>query len=183
MRRFGLVMTAAALWAGLAAAQAPPAPEALAAPGLAGWRVDGANGCWIWSRGQGPAAPIVRWSGACAGGPASGPGTLEIRWTDNNEPRLDRFVGTLRDGRPEGHGVFVWANGTRHDGEWHGGLRQGLGITTWPDGDRYEGNWREDRPDGLGELLNSTGLHRGTWRAGCLHEGRRRVAVGRLISE
>ncbi|WP_426959405.1 caspase family protein [Muricoccus radiodurans] len=139
----------------------PPAPQprTLAAPGRAGWIVDGTNGCWIWNARPGP-GESVRWSGSCPRGPSSGSGTLEW-FREGRVESVSRYAGTLQDGRPHGRGNYTFSNG-----------------------DRYEGEYREGRAHGTGEFVDASGARsHGVWRDGCLRQGDRTIGVGRLTSE
>jgi hypothetical protein len=172
---------------------APPKIE-VAAPGQPGWIVDPTNGCWIWTVNPQPGL-TVSWSGACVRGPASGLGTAEWRWQENDQPQVERYVGTFQDGREDGSGVYTWASGDIYDGEWKAGRKHGRGNQIWVNGERYvgewqndrqygrgtyfwkngstyEGEWANDRPHGFGEGYDpATGWWRGTWRDGCLSRG------------
>ncbi len=61
-----------------------------------------------------------------------------------------RYVGALRDGKPNGRGVLTLANGERYEGDMVDGNRNGRGSTTWTNGDRYEGDYRNNVRHGRG---------------------------------
>ena len=52
-----------------------------------------------------------------------------------------------------GHGVFVWANSDRYEGEFIGGERTGQGMYTWHNGERYEGTFKGDQLQGTGRFF------------------------------
>jgi hypothetical protein len=53
---------------------------------------------------------------------------------------------SLPDGARTGRGVYVWANGSRYEGDWKDGKRMGRGVYVTADGDRYEGEQGNDLP-------------------------------------
>ena len=53
----------------------------------------------------------------------------------------DNYLGYLRNGRPEGRGVYVYGNGDRYEGEWRNGLPHGEGRFVLASDARYEGVW------------------------------------------
>ncbi len=53
------------------------------------------------------------------------------------------FVGNVRNGQPEGQGIFVYAGGNRYEGQFRDGTYNGSGIFIFPkDENRYEGIFR-----------------------------------------
>ena len=38
-------------------------------------------------------------------------------------------------------GIYIWPDGTRYDGFWKNGKRDGLGRYVYANGNVYEGNW------------------------------------------
>ena len=81
--------------------------------------------CKIWNPAPEPDESVT-WSGPCTDGFASGQGVL--RWTVNG--KLDAvFEGSYANGKRNGHGVLMTADGNRVEGEW----RNDMLLT--PDGD------------------------------------------------
>jgi hypothetical protein len=60
-------------------------------------------------------------------------------------PDGDRYAGKIKEGAPDGLGVFTWASGARHEGEWRKGKRHGHGVAVTPDGTETAGRWTHDR--------------------------------------
>jgi len=150
---------------------APPATDQIAAPGRPGWTVDATNGCWVWNANP-HAGEIVRWQGGCPRGPAEGQGRGEWRWTENGAAQVSTQIGSLRNGRLEGHGVVTWPTGSRYEGEWRDGRQHGRGVFTGADGSRHEGEYRDGRRNGHGVSTSSNGTrHEGEYRDG-LQDGR-----------
>jgi hypothetical protein len=79
----------------------------------------------------------------------------------------DRYLGTVRDGKQHGQGVYVWANGVRYEGVFSAGNYNGQGVFTWVDGERYEGTFRDGKYSGQGVLTRANGnRYQGAWRDG-----------------
>ena len=135
---------------------AAPPPAELASPSQAGWLVDARTGCWVWAP-RSPAGSTVSWSGACPRGPAEGPGSSELRRPGVATPPT-LFTGTRREGRREGPGTTLAANGSRYEGEYRADLRHGQGVLVSADGHRYEGGWQDGRRQGQGVYTWPTGL-------------------------
>eukprot|EP01031_Cornospumella_fuschlensis_P007446 gene7446-9224_t len=177
----------------------------MAAVGKPGWTVDERNGCWVWNPNP-QVEEIVIWNGLCEEGPAQGDGLLEWRFTEEGQPRGERYVGGMARGRMHGLGTFLDAQGTvyqgewqegrenglglrvwvigRYEGQWRGGKRHGRGIMFWINGNLYRGEFRDDLPEGLGEYFSvEGGWFRGTWLAGCFREGERQQPHQRIIQQ
>jgi hypothetical protein len=92
------------------------------------------------------------WSGSCRDALKEGAGILQ--WTEHGQP-IDRFEGTYRNGRREGHGRYQW-NAT----------------------DYFEGNYTDDVPNGFGTVHLAGSTLSGEWRKGCLTVAGRVVAIG-----
>lgn len=55
----------------------------------------------------------------------------------------DRFEGEFEEGRTVGHGVWVYADGDRFEGEFDAYfMKQGHGVYTFADGLSFEGEWK-----------------------------------------
>jgi hypothetical protein len=78
-----------------------------------------------------------------------------------------KYIGGVRDGKPDGTGTFTWASGARYLGDWSAGKRTGTGTYFWADGDKYVGQWLADRRSGIGTMLYVNGVVKaGVWRDG-----------------
>ena len=90
------------------------------------------------------------------------------------------YIGDIKKGKANGHGVAVLESGSRYEGQWKSNLRHGkghffwndgqhykgeylddkrhgFGIYYWENGDRYEGQWKDDKRNGKGKFYNSKG--------------------------
>lgn len=162
----------------------PAAPPAPAAPGGAGWLVDAANGCWLWTHAA-PPGVTASWTGACPRGPAEGPGEARFAWTQDGAARATTVTGNFRRGRIEGEGTAVAPGGERYTGGFRDGRGNGRGRILFPNGNTYEGGIVDDRAQGRGvytftngdryegDLVANLATGRGvyTWGNGDRYEG------------
>jgi hypothetical protein len=154
-----LAMTAAAL-PGAALAQ----DDSLASPGHPGWRADARTGCRLWDfvPDEGGA---VTWSGPCPGGVAEGDGAQV--WTSRGGV-TEIYVGHMADGRADGEGSDMQlASGGSYAGRWRAGHLEGHGIRLYGDGSRYEGEYAHDDPNGPGTLTRGGRSITAKWVDGC----------------
>jgi hypothetical protein len=135
------------------AQNSPPPAESIADP---------RTGCRVWNAAPKP-TQTIGWSGACPNQLADGRGVL--RYFENARPTGDRYEGELHDGKANGSGAFIQADGARYDGAWRDGKRNGHGVFTWGSGNRYDGEWRDDKQNGHGVLTLVDGSrYDGEWR-------------------
>ena len=115
------------------------------------WLLEPGVGCrmWDWHPDR---QDKVTWSGACHSEQKEGKGV--VQWTEHGQP-IDRFEGTFRNGRREGHGRY-----------------------SWNENDRFEGSYAADLPNGPGTVTLAGTTLSGQWRNGCLKVGDKTVAVG-----
>ncbi len=71
----------------------------------------------------------IRWEGACPGGTAQGPGVLQ--WFKDGQP-TDRYEGELKNGRMEGHGIWITADDDRYEGMFRNGWAEGQEAGAMP---------------------------------------------------
>ncbi|EJK73265.1 hypothetical protein THAOC_05121, partial [Thalassiosira oceanica] len=57
----------------------------------------------------------------------------------------DTYVGGWSDGKQEGEGTMIYANGARYEGEWRGGSRHGQGKMIFKNANVFEGEWENDK--------------------------------------
>ena len=67
-------------------------------------------------------------------------------------PDKSNYEGEYKEGKKNGKGRYVFADGSIYDGEWHANLISGKGKYTWPDGRSYEGDW-------LRNMMHGTPFH------------------------
>ncbi|WP_198374936.1 hypothetical protein [Neoroseomonas rubea] len=183
-RRLACVLLLGLLMAPAALARPPAPPEAeRAVPGRPGWSVAEDSGCWLWNKNP-KEGETLAFTGPCPAGPADGEGEGVWRWTENGRAEVERFGGTLRDGRLEGQGWYEYGENERYDGAFRRNDFHGHGVHVWPGGGRYEGLWEDDFPHGQGVYTDADGRVAGMWRSGCFFEGGQLVmTIGREDAE
>jgi hypothetical protein len=67
-----------------------------------------------------------------------------------------------------GHGIYLYADGVRYDGEYVDDKKDGFGIYYWTDGRKYEGYWYKGKQHGLGSYVDAVKktLKYGLWEHG-----------------
>ncbi|MBX3498218.1 MAG: protein kinase [Alphaproteobacteria bacterium] len=80
------------------------------------------------------------------------PGAERVEFPDRS-----KYAGTVRDGRREGLGVVVLADGERQAGEWKADRLDGLATVRSTDGRGYEGEWSAGAPSGFGVFILKPG--------------------------
>ena len=67
-----------------------------------------------------------------------------------------------------GHGIYLYSDGVRYDGEYVDDKKDGFGVYYWTDGRKYEGWWHKGKQHGLGQYVDSTKktLKFGLWEHG-----------------
>jgi hypothetical protein len=68
------------------------------------------------------------------------------KWYKKNVSSLtiDKYVGEVEKGVPNGQGTLTYTNGEKYVGEYKDGEKNGQGTFTWSDGDKYVGEWIDD---------------------------------------
>ena len=52
-----------------------------------------------------------------------------------------------------GHGIYLYADGIRYDGDYQNDKKEGYGSYLWTDGRRYDGWWHKGKQHGLGTYI------------------------------
>eukprot|EP00351_Strombidinopsis_sp_SopsisLIS2011_P005310 CAMPEP_0116887464 /NCGR_PEP_ID=MMETSP0463-20121206/21956_1 /TAXON_ID=181622 /ORGANISM="Strombidinopsis sp, Strain SopsisLIS2011" /LENGTH=158 /DNA_ID=CAMNT_0004550195 /DNA_START=419 /DNA_END=896 /DNA_ORIENTATION=- len=87
-------------------------------------------------------------------------------WADgkaNGKGRLihadgDVYDGVWKDDKAHGYGIYSHMDGARYEGEWFEDKQHGEGLETWPDGASYKGAYIEGRnteQDALSGLIRA----------------------------
>jgi hypothetical protein len=90
-------------------------------------------------------------------------GEGRLIWRFKGKPAYDpasvfgEFHGSMKDGRPDGHGRYFDRTGITAEGEWKNGLLDGPGRLTLPGGDEYAGQMRAGKANGSGRYVDVTG--------------------------
>jgi hypothetical protein len=59
--------------------------------------------------------------------------------------QMGAAVGEWKNGKKEGKGKHVWADGDFYEGEWKDDRMEGKGKYVWPNGNIYKGEWENGR--------------------------------------
>ena len=114
------------------------------------WATDSRTGCSVWHGHSNPPANLsVTWSGACESGQGSGPGVLRFL---ENGAETARYEGSLAEGKAEGQGRFIKANGDSYEGGFRNGTFHGKGVLVSETGARYEGDFEDGTMHGQGVM-------------------------------
>lgn len=75
------------------------------------------------------------------------------------------FLGTLLNGKANGYGVGVYANGNTYKGNWKDNSKEGYGVYNWRNGEEYRGNYKNDLRNGYGKMYTRLGqlIQEGYW--------------------
>jgi len=71
----------------------------------------------------------------------------EQKWFENgNEDSDGKYIGEIKNGKPNGTGTITSPDGKKYEGEFKDGKEHGQGILTIPDGftDMEVGEWDDD---------------------------------------
>ena len=68
-----------------------------------------------------------------------------------------RYEGEFREGRKEGQGTYVWANGNRYEGPFAADAPNGVGKYSFANGDVYTGEIRDGALTGRGTYVSKSG--------------------------
>ncbi|WP_430906797.1 hypothetical protein [Maribacter sp. 2-571] len=76
-----------------------------------------------------------------------------------------RYEGQWSDNQRHGEGTFYWADGQYYVGNYENDQRNGQGTYYWPNGEKYAGEWKEDKRSGTGQFFGSDGdiVAKGKW--------------------
>lgn len=90
-------------------------------------------------------------------------GAGRLIWRPRGKPAYDRgsihaeYVGEMKDGKPDGVGVYFDRLGYQYDGNWSEGYFEGNGRFQLSNGDEYVGSFRMGRAHGTGRYFQSDG--------------------------
>ena len=70
-------------------------------------------------------------------------------WYMGGDEKKDwKYVGEIKNGKPNGLGTYDYSNGDRYEGEWRSGRRTGNGTDSYQDGSKYVGEWKNGKYNG-----------------------------------
>ena len=65
-------------------------------------------------------------------------------YKDGDEKKNYKYVGEIKNGKPNGQGKWNLPNGNKYEGEWKSGKKNGQGTYTYPNGDKYVGEFKNE---------------------------------------
>lgn len=75
-----------------------------------------------------------------------------------------KTTGCVEGNCDEGTGKYLFSNGDKFNGEWHGGMRSGYGRYDFRNGDWYIGDFKNDLIEGNGVFHAANGkIISGAW--------------------
>ena len=81
----------------------------------------------------------------------------EIRKATIPFPRGGKYVGEVKNGMMEGHGIMTYSKDEEYIGEWKDDKRDGKGTMSVLGGWQYDGEWKDDSFNGNGTYTFSKG--------------------------
>lgn len=172
-----------------------------------GWLEAEKTGCKVWVRNIEPGDQVV-WNGPCKEGLAEGRATYVMlsngRWTWKGSGEFKagkregpgsaenadgvKIEGMYRGGVLNGRVIETDPRSGRYVGEYRNGMRNGAGRFTYKNGDSYDGGFKDGLPDGKGTFIGHNDIgamstYAGIWKAGCLADGNRMLALMRPPQE
>ena len=82
-----------------------------------------------------------------------------------------KYLGELKNGKPNGYGTLSLPNGTIYEGNWEDGKLSGKVFLRFSNGDKYFGRIKDGKPDGTGTFTWTSGKsYQGKWTEGMYFE-------------
>ena len=83
----------------------------------------------------------------------------EQKWFEKgNEDSDGKYIGEIKNGKPNGTGTITSPDGKKYVGEFKDGKEHGKGTYTYPDGVKYEGEWKDGKEHVQGTLTIPDGF-------------------------
>ena len=71
----------------------------------------------------------------------------ELNWFENgNEDSDGKYIGEIKNGKPNGQGTYTFPGGKEYEGEWKDDMKNGQGTYTFPSGEKYVGEYKDNNP-------------------------------------
>ena len=75
----------------------------------------------------------------------------------NTLPNTAKYIGEMKDGKPNGQGKAILGRSVTYEGEWRAGKLNGQGTADWSDGTKFVGEFKNGKYDGQGTMTWSNG--------------------------
>ena len=80
------------------------------------------------------------------------------------------YMGEVKNGKANGYGAGLWANGIAYTGYWKDGEKHGLGLYEYPNGEKFEGTFVNNKRHGFGTYYWKNGdYYKGFWEEDLRH--------------
>jgi len=146
----------------------PPSHTPMSVIGQPGWLTTD-RGCFLWLGSSRGADLAISWSGVCRpDGNIDGQGTLFVKSQGGpSQGHSYTLEAVWQDGHLNGHGVMIFSDGMKYDGNFEEFAKSGHGIQTFPDGNKYDGEFLRGDRIGHGVMIyNDGGRYEGEWSNG-----------------
>ena len=71
----------------------------------------------------------------------------ELSWYEDGDGSRDgKYVGKVKNGKPNGSGILTFTNGNKYEGSFKDGKYDYFGLFTWNDGSIIHGVWKDNKP-------------------------------------
>ena len=92
-------------------------------------------------------------------------------WKTSGDDKVQsKYIGEIKNGKPEGIGNLTSLDGEKYDGLWEDGEKHGQGTYTFSSGAKYDGLWKDGKKHGQGTFTWSNGnRYFGEWNVGVIH--------------
>ena len=109
-------------------------------------------------------------------------------YKDGDEKKNYKYVGEIKNGKPNGQGKWTLPYGNKYEGEWKDGKKHGQGSYTFGrgkwEGDKYEGEWKDGKKHGQATYTSSSGRnYEGEWKDGEIWKGTHFDKDGNIIAK
>jgi hypothetical protein len=88
-----------------------------------------------------------------------------------------KYLGSVRDGVPHGHGTMFWNSGDIFEGFWYDNVPHGYGLYIWADGTYFIGTYNMGNRHGVGSYYEDGEVYSMKYENGVL------VSAGSSIDE
>ena len=94
-----------------------------------------------------------------------------LLWKTSGDDKVQsKYIGEIKNGKPEGIGNLTSPDGEKYDGLWKDGKKYGQGTYTFSAGANYKGKWETGKKHGHGTFSWSNGnKYVGEWNFGVIH--------------
>ena len=105
----------------------------------------------------------------------------QMGWVENTDRSYGKYVGEIKNGKPNGQGKLTRNDGEEMEGDWKDGVLHGKGTRTFPVGLKYVGEYKNGIRHGQGTQVHPYGWkYIGEWNNGDMWNGIRYDKNGKI---